>query len=134
MNMAILQQNATSSAAKLQSVKCLPPVRMFEIKDFLSFPAMCVHPSLVTCAFVASNCALVSDQRLGFPVEMKGIGPSHLCQCAVSSNPCQDAPGPCRRACSHMPNQWHSYFGHCELQNPQSSVDQGLRLPLSRWP
>lgn len=34
---------------------------------------------------MAYNCLLVSDQGLWFPVEMKGIEASHLCQRVVSS-------------------------------------------------
>lgn len=60
-------------------------------KTFPVLPAACFRLSHwhdltpVTCAFVASNCVFVSDQGLWFPVEMKSIKASHLCQCAVSS-------------------------------------------------
>lgn len=41
--------------------------------------------TLIICAFVAYNSLLVSDKGLWFPVEMKGIEVSHLCQRVVSS-------------------------------------------------
>lgn len=88
----LLNKSQVSSSIKLPW-RCLN-------KTFPVLSAVCVFLSHwhdltpVTCAFVAYNCVLVSDQSLWFPVEMKSVEASHLCQCAVSSTlpGCSGAP------------------------------------------